>query len=282
MDAAAVVKRLLFAALLLLAAFPAFAAADCSHYAAARDLLAPFADCFGNDPQGPLAAATLSDLAIAAFHAGDGEGCAEALAPYGPDDKGSPQRLEALPAGLRQVVLFNLRLCTSGCPMVAPTCQSIAAALALQKPGKGNFTARACPFPVGDDAVGLLQDRNACLTVLPSRAGIPWGERAAADPKAVCPRLALARKAAGAVRTTEIALPQDSWLGDLEICCVKPVIGVAPDGSFAIEPEDNPPEGCLTGHRTFVVEEIYTLDRDRLRLKHKLREGCIDAGNCDM
>ncbi len=278
-------------ALLLVAAAPALAETDCSpagvnaarrefrtfyqakDYARARNILGPFEDCFGGDPQGTLAAAVLSDLAIAAYHAGDSETCAETLVPYAPDAKGSEARLAELPEKVRRGVLFNLRLCTGGCPMVAPNCQSIAAALALQKRAKGRFAAPACPFPAGDNAVAVPNARNSCLTILPPRAEVSWSERAEADPEAVCPRLALVRSDRGAVRTSELPLPKGSWLRDLEICCVKPILGVAKDGSFAVEPEDNPPEGCLSGHRTYVVEEVYALDRGRLRLKHKVREG---------
>lgn len=240
-------------------------------YAGARDLLSPVADCFGGDPQGRLAAAVLSDLAIAAYNAGDGEGCAEALAPYAPDAKGYEQRLARLSAPLRNAILFNLRRCAAGCPMVAPTCRSIAAALALQKRAKGAFAAVGCPVPAGGNAVAL--SGNTCLTILPPLEEVPWGERAEADPERVCPRLALARKNYAGVQTSELPLPKGSWVRDLELCCVKPVLAVAKDGSFAIEPEDNPPEGCLSGHRTYVVEEVYTLERGRLRLRHKVREG---------
>jgi hypothetical protein len=242
-------------------------------YAGARDILVPFANCFGDDPQGALAAAALSDLAIAAYHVGDGEACAEALAPYAPTAKDYRRRLARLPRAARGGILFNLHRCVAGCPMVAPTCQSIAAALALQRRAKGNFSATQCPFAAGGPAVAFPRGGDTCLTILPPLREVPWGERADADPDRVCPRLALTRREGGAVRVNEIALPTGSWLRDLELCCAKPVIGVARNGRFAIEPEDNPPEGCLSGHRTYIVEEVYALDHGRLRLRHKLRQG---------
>jgi hypothetical protein len=112
-----------------------------------------------------------------------------------------------------------------------------------------------------------------CITILPPRKKVESGEYTGADPRAACPRLGLARSENGKVRTAEIPLPKDSWLRDLEICCVPPILTIAPDGRFRLVPEENPPEGCVTGHRTYVVEEVYALDHGKLKLIHKVRDG---------
>src|SRR5262245_21985812 len=202
--------QLWFIIFLLLVAVPAAAETDCSpagiaaarkqfrtyyaakDYAKARDTLQPLqSDCFGDDPQGILAASVLSDLAIAAFHAGEFEACAEALAPYSPYAPGYERRLASLTEQVRKSILFNLNLCTASCPMVAPTCQSIAASRALLKRAKGDFTAPVCPFPADGDAVAVPGVAGQCLTILPPRQEVEWGNRAEADPQAVCPRLGL-------------------------------------------------------------------------------------------
>jgi hypothetical protein len=279
-------------ACLLLAAAPAAADTDCSlsginaarkqfrslydakDYAKARDTLLPFGfDCFGNEPKGPVAASVLSDLAIAAHNAGDDETCIDALQPYAPNSSGHKGRLSGLPEILRKSIWFNLTVCTGGCNIVDADCQSIRSALALQKLDKRKFTPVACPFPARKSAVAVPEAAGQCLTILPSHRHLSWGDYTEADPEAVCLRLGLLHNQAGAVKTTEIPLPKDSWLRDLETCCVKPVLSVARDGRFRLVPEENPPEGCLTGHRTYVVEEIYALDSGKLTLMHKVREG---------
>jgi hypothetical protein len=280
-------------ALLLLVAAPAAADTDCSQnevnaarkqfrglydnkdYAKARDILQPFAsDCFRDDPRGLLAGLVLSDLAIAAHNAGDDETCMSALRSYAPDSADYRQRLSELPETLRRAIWFNLTVCTGGCNIVDAECQSIRSALAVQKLDKGgDFSPTACPFPARKGAVALRSTARQCLTILPPERKLKWGDYPQADPRAVCPRLGLLQSEGGIVRKNEIALPKDSWLRDLEICCAKPTLTIAPDGRIRLVPEENPPEGCVTGHRTYVVEEIYTFGRGKLKLIHKVREG---------
>jgi hypothetical protein len=285
-------RSCLIVLLLLVLAAPAAANTDCSpagvaaarkqfrnyydtrDYTKARNTLRPFVlDCFGEDPQGILAASMLSDLAIAAHHAGDDDVCIEALEPYAPGTSGSERRLSGLPDELKKAILFNLGRCTRGCNIVDAPCQSIRASLALEKLVKGGIAASACSFPAGKDAVAVPGAAGHCLTILPPRRAGEAAYRDNADPRAVCPRPELARREGKAITRTEIDLPNGSWLRDLEICCVRPILTVTRNGEVVLVPEENPPEGCLTGHRTYVVQEIYALDRGKLRLIHKVREG---------
>ncbi len=276
---------------LLLAAAPAAADADCSpatittartqfrmlyaakDYAKARDTLAFGLECFGDDPTGVLAASVLSDLAIAAYNAGDDSTCIAALQAYAPNTRGYKQRLSGLPEQLKNAIRFNLTRCTGGCSIVDPECQSIRTALAVQKLVRGDFATPACPFPARRGSVALPGHPGRCLTILPPRRRLKWGDYTEADPRTVCPRLALLRDEGGEVRTVEVPLPKDSWLRDLETCCVAPGLSIARDGRFRLLPEENPPEGCVSGHRTLVVEEVYALDDGKLRLVRKVREG---------
>jgi hypothetical protein len=285
-------RRLWLVVCLLLASTPAASGTDCSpnavdaarkqfrglysikDYASARDVLQPFGlDCFGSDPKGILAASVLSDLAVAAHNAGDDETCISALRPYAPDSTGYRQRVSRLPETLRNAILFNLSACTGGCNIVNADCQSIRSAMALQKLAKGHFISAACFFKASSGAVALPGTAGQCLTILPAKKKLNWGDYTEADPRDVCPRLGLLHSEAGAVKTTEIPVPRDSWLRDLEVCCVKPALSIASDGRFRLLPEENPPEGCVSGHRTLVVEEIYALEHGALRLIRKVREG---------
>lgn len=276
---------------LLLVAGPAVAGTDCSpatiaaartqfrslyaakDYVKARDTLAFALECFGDDPKGLVAASVLSDLAVAAYNAGDDSTCISALQLYAPNSQGYQQRLSGLPEQLKKAIRFNLTRCTGGCNIVDAECQSIRIALALQKLVKGEFAAPACPFPARSGSVALADQPGQCLTILPPHRKLKWGDYTEADPRMVCPRLGLLRDEGGVVRTTEIPLPKDSWLRDLETCCVKPGLSIALDGRFRLLPEENPPEGCVSGHRTLVVEEVYALDNGKLRLVRKVREG---------
>jgi hypothetical protein len=129
------------------------------------------------------------------------------------------------------------------------------------------------PFPARSGSVALPDKPRQCLTILPPHKKLKWGDYTEADPPTVCPQLGLLRDEGGEARTTEIPLRKDSWLRDLETCCAKPGLSIAPDGRFRLLPEEDPPEGCVSGHRTLVVEEVYTLNNGRLRLVHKVREG---------
>jgi hypothetical protein len=276
---------------LLLAATPAVADTDCSpaaitaartqfrplyaakEYAKARDTLALALECFADDPKGVPAASVLSDLAIAAYKAGDDSSCIAALQAYAPSSRGYRQRVSGLPEPLKRAIWFNLTLCTGMCNIVDAKCQSIRTAFALQKLVKGEFATPACPFRARSGSIALPDQPGQCLTILPPHRKLKWGDYTEADPQIVCPRLGLLRDEGGMVRTTEIPLPKDSWLRDLETCCVKPGLSIAPDGRFRLSPEENPPEGCVSGHRTLVVEEVYALDNGKLRLVRKVREG---------
>jgi hypothetical protein len=143
----------------------------------------------------------------------------------------------------------------------------------LQKLVKGGVAAAACPFRAGKHSVAVPGTGGYCLTILPPRRVGEAANRDTANPRAVCPRLEVARKEGGVITRTAIDLPKESWLRDLEICCVRPILTVTPEGRFVVVPEENPPEGCLTGHRTYVVQEIYALDHGKLKLIRKVREG---------
>src|SRR5919198_6053966 len=177
-------RTCLFLCLLLVAA-PAAADTDCSpaaitaartqfrplyaakEYSKARDTLAPALECFADDPKGLLAASVLSDLAIAAYNAGDNSTCIAALQAYAPSSRGYKQRASGLPEPLKRAIWFNLTLCTGGCNMVDAECQSIRTAFALQNLVKGEFATPACPFRARSRSIALPDQPGQCLTILP-------------------------------------------------------------------------------------------------------------------
>ena len=263
--------------MLLVVAAPAAANTDCSpagieaarkqfrnyydtrDYTRARDTLRPFElDCFGENPQGMLAASTLSDLAIAAHHTGDDDVCIEALEPYPPALSGSERRLSGLPGKLKKAIRFNLGLCSAGCNIVDAASQPIRAALALQKLVEGGTAATACPFRAGKHSVAV-----------PGMGGIACATSATATRRRGCE----SGHGQSAGRMSPPGSRAERRRRDHEICCVRPILTVTPEGRFVVVPEENPPEGCLTGHRTYVVQEIYALDHGKLKLIHKVREG---------
>jgi hypothetical protein len=160
-----------------------------------RNALQPvYANRFGVDPEGIVAASVLSDLAIAAHHAGDNGARIDALEPYAPMSSGSKRRLAGLPKQLKAAIQFNLSVCTAGCNIVDAACQSSRADLALQKLVKGDFASALCPFFAGKGAVAMPGAIQKCLTILPPREKVAWGDWANIDPQAVCPPLGLARR----------------------------------------------------------------------------------------
>ena len=230
-------------------------------YSAARDILSGlWSDCFIAKPDGVAAAEIASDLAIAAHRAGDSDECLQTLADFMPGFRDAERRLAALPERLRKAIAFNIRLCARQCPGPGPGCLTLRVAQAHAKLARGEFTSAAlCKFDAGEGAVAL--SRDLCLWIEPPEREVDLAERETANPAEMCPPLSLVGRDG---RKRRVALPAVSWLRNVETCCAEVSIETAADGRVRIAPAENPPEGCLSGKRSFVAEDVFRLGRGTL------------------
>jgi hypothetical protein len=155
-------------------------------------------------------------------------------------------------------------------------CQSARIEKLSVKLVRGHFGHPSCRFPAGDGAVALPD--GSCLATRPARGKLDFDKLGdIPDPLAVvdrgmCPSLVRFTRAGGRIRRSEARLPQMSWLVHVETCCAPLDLAVDRRGRVKIEPRENPPEGCITGHRTLLVQEVYSFTAGRPVLRHFVRE----------
>ncbi len=224
---------------------------------------------------GPLPAATrgaiANDLALALHRARDDRGCLDILLNYDPAQPTPSARFAALPPALQRAMRFNWNLCVPACTggpgAYDPTCESVTAVTQAAKLVRG-FREAPCALMKDNPAVALPD--GTCLAILPSRRKFEAPTAQDEDPREICPIPALVARRDGQVHTTPLETPGRSFLRSLEFCCGSVVLGVDAGGRISVEPDENPPEGCLFGHRTNVMQDIFTLEGGRLRLVAQL------------
>lgn len=223
----------------------------------------------------PVLAATISnDAALANHHTGDDGECLQWLA-YLPMPRHGNPKLDRLPARLRAAIKHNLELCRPHCataPAMDASCASISAAAELDAMVIGNFVEQPCPFETGGSPT-LAVTGGRCLAVFaPKPPPREEAEREATeqDPELVCPRVALVRQSRGALVVDPVSVPAHSILRRLGVCCS--AINLASDGAGRIEltPAANPPEDCISGHRSSAKQDILELRGHALTLRHRL------------
>lgn len=231
------------AAAIVCAAPPALAAREACTIAALEGARAEAAA----DVDGTAAAARFRER-IAACLPDHADACLEAL---GYDMPGYPEaepRLAALAPAVRDAVLETLAACAEAAPW------SSAGAISYRI-GQANLFLHAGPLralPCAERSAGasLVVPDGRCLSIEP-----PPGDAAA------CPALVV-HEPDGSTRPLD--LPADAWLRDADLCCAAADLRATEAGDVRIAPLDNPPEGCTSGRRSRVVEEIYRLDGARL------------------
>jgi hypothetical protein len=226
---------------------------------------------------GPVLRARLNnDSAILAHRRGDDEGCLQALMAYMPPTKRASPELAKLPADLQRAIWFNYRLCRPYCdtyPGPSPSCEGIRATAELEKMVEGGFAERPCQFETGGSPTVALPNGN-CLTVF---AAAPWhyaedddGDLEHQDPDKVCPRVTLARMGNGKLALMPLAVPKQSMLRSIDVCCAAIDLAINAGGQIELVPSENPPENCLSGHRWDVQQDIFVLQGGKLSLTHRL------------
>jgi hypothetical protein len=220
-----------------------------------------------------------NDSAILAHRRRDDEGCLQALMGYMPPTKHANPELAKLPPDLQRAINFNYRLCRPYCdtyPGPSPSCESIRATAELEKMVEGGFAERSCPFDTGGSPTVALPDGN-CLTVF---AAAPWhyaeddeGDLEHQDPDTVCPRVSLVRMDNGNLALTPLAVPKQSMLRSIDVCCRAIDLAINAGGQIELTPSENPPENCLSGHRWSAQQDIFVLRGEELSLIHGLDYG---------
>jgi hypothetical protein len=226
------------------------------------------------DPQ--TAGEISSDLALAAHRAGDDSECLDALMDYWPAARAPDPSFSRLSPTLRAAMKFNWSRCRPTCVGQSndAVCQSIEAIEQGDKRVPG-FRHIPCPMTPGNSAVALPD--GACLVLLPAAKPFDPQTVDEHDPRDSCPTPALRVRRGGEVVTTPLRSPHGSLLVSPEFCCTPIDLTVDGAGRIAAEPDDNPPEGCLFGHRTAVMQDILKLERGRLVLVKQLAEPWFPA-----
>ncbi|MBS0642703.1 MAG: hypothetical protein JSS43_22795 [Proteobacteria bacterium] len=247
---------------------------DAGRFADAGAMLREVMNACGG-PSGGLSTATLgaiaNDLALALHRAGDDRACLDVLLDYDLAQSTPGARLAALPPALQRAMRFNWNLCVPACAggpsAFDATCASVAAATQTAKM-VGGFREAACPLAKDTTAVALPD--GSCLALLPSRKPFDYATAQEESARDICPIPALISRRDGQTRTTKLETPARSFLLSPEHCCAPVRLGVDASGRIAATPDDNPPEGCLFGHRTAVMQDIFQLEGGRLRLVRQL------------
>lgn len=125
-----------------------------------------------------------------------------------------------------------------------------------------------CPWRKGRSAVALPD--GSCLALAPSPKPFAYATADRDDPRDICPVPTRLRRRGGRTVAETLRTPGHSFLLSPEHCCDEIDLAVDPSGRISAEPRDNPPEGCLFGHRTGAMQDIFRLDRGRLRLVGQL------------
>jgi hypothetical protein len=264
------------------AARKAFQAAyDAKSYDEAESIIDPlWRECIdGKEVRRELAASVTNDFALVAHRTGDDEACLGLLADYAPVRTRSNDAMAALSPRLQQAIRFNFEQCRAYCldnPLDA-MCEDIRVEEQTNRLVVGDFREAPCPFDAGGSpslALPSPPGTVACLAFLPPLADpFSFEDAEKADPAQVCPRAVIARRAGNAVLADAVALPRSSFLQNVHLCCGELKLAIDGSGRIEVAPPDNPPEDCLTGHRTDVLQDLFVLQGTELVLTHRLSEG---------
>jgi hypothetical protein len=219
-----------------------------------------------------MAGAIANDRALALHRAGNDHDCLDALQEYWPNNRSPTRAFARLSPGLRQAIKFNWRLCLPGCsgaPGFDAVCESLAANEQSERVVQG-FRHIACPFWKGQSAIALPD--GTCLAVLASRKHFESSTADQEDPHNICPIPARVTRNGGRTIVRELRTPDRSFLLSLEHCCDSIDLTIDVSGRIAAEPHENPPEGCIFGHRTSVMQDIFRLEGDKLHLVKQLSQ----------
>ena len=256
------------------------AAYDAKSYDEAESIIDPlWRECIaGKEVARELAASVTNDFALVAHRNGDDEMCLDLLSDYAPVRTRNNDAMAVLPPRLQQAIRFNFKQCRAYCldnPLAA-TCEDIRVDEQTDHLVAGDFREAPCPFDAGGSptlALPSAAETAACLAFLPPLAD-PFGfeDPEKVDPAQVCPRAILAHKAGNAVATDAIALPRSSFLQNVRLCCGELKLAIDGSGRIEVTPSDNPPEDCLSGHRTDVLQDLFVLRGTELVLTHRLSD----------
>jgi hypothetical protein len=263
------------------AARKAFQAAyDAKSYDEAEAIIDPlWRECIdGKEVGRELAASVTNDFALVAHRTGDDEACLGLLSDYAPARTRNNDAMAALPPRLQQAIRFNFKQCHAYClnnPLDA-MCEDIRVDEQTNRLVVGDFREAPCPFdPGGSPSLALPSPSGTvvCLALLPPLAdAFKLDDPENADPGQVCPRTILARQTGDAVAAEAVALPKSSFLQNVRLCCGDLKLAIDAGGGIEITPSDNPPEDCLSGHRTDVLQDLFVLRGTELVLTHRLPE----------
>jgi len=258
---------------------------DAKDYERAAAFIEPIElDCVANrvdDIDPVLAAAISSDAAITAHRQGDDGECLQWLLEYLPSPRHGNPKLNSLPAGLRAAITHNVELCKPHCAMASAmdaSCASINAVEELDRMVIGDFAEKPCLFETGGSPT-LAVSKDRCLVLFappPQPKPDPNAAAEDPDPERACPGVALVRRSTNGPVTVSVSVPAHSILRRIRLCCS--AINLASDraGRIEVTPAENPPEDCLSGHRSSAKQDLMELRGDTLILRHRL-----DAGDDD-
>ena len=165
---------------------------------------------------------------------------------------------------------FNWQQCLAGCSgasVLDAVCVSLSANEQSERLVPG-FRHVACPFWKGRSAVALPD--GSCLALLASRKRFEVPTADQENPHDICPIPARITLDGRRTISRELQTPDGSLLLSPEHCCDTIDLAIDASGRIAAVPHENPPEGCLFGHRTSVMQDIFRLNGDSLRLVKQL------------